>query len=1248
MRFIVKPQTFLLFIAAIILAGIVTLLVQFYSGDLLKQIFGPAELSDRTEVSTAAIVVERGQLRVGVRQDVQPFGFISSSGELAGFDIDLARELAARWLGSSDAIEFVAVSAADRIPRLASGDVDLLLAAMPYKRERDAFIDFSEPYFVGGQTLLVRQDSGISRIADVQDKTIAIIQDTFANEALAQAIAEAVGTDSFSFETQVFESYSQALAALTASEVDAISGDTVTLNQFTGTTPGLHLLSERINAEYIAAGLPQADSTLRAMFNFTLQDMKTDGTYDALYHKWFPADDPMAMEIAPGNWVYNTLDQMPTDPIPLTQSHVESLINRRRLIAAVHEDFWPFSLINEAGERVGFDIDILREFARRWLGDPDAIEFLDGDPADHIERLAQGEVDLIAAALVEQREWAQRIDFSQTYLGEPVVSLPLTIGLPPYDSTFRELVNVTLQEMQRDGTYQAIYEEWFGPDSQQYALRVIPGDAGYLLSSLNNLTAQPRVRAVGNSTIARIRNQENTIRVGVATDQAPLSFQAESGEIQGFEIDLINALATDWDVAVELIPVTPGEQIQKLRSSEIDLLAAGLEHTKNQEADIDFSQTYFVGGAGLLISANSGIAAVTDLNNRSIATLNTSGLGDQLLALAESNSTTLNLVNYPTITAAVDGLRQGAVVGVLADSSLLTQFTAGNNELTLLSNLLDETPYSFGLPTDDSYFRNLVDTTLQRLKAEGTYDTLYRKWFGAETTPYALEILPGSWPYTFAESPTTLDAPLRSRVEAVQQNGLIFAGVPFDLAPFGQEDTEAGPTGFDIDIVREFAKRWLGDVNAVNFVPVTEGQGADILANNGVDLVVAALPHQINDEEKIDFSQTYYRGTQALLMRSGEEVVDLIALNNKRLALLENSPAAAQLQAAVNQTNIQLNTAAYTNYADAFAALVANEVDAVLGLQPILEHYTTEQSGYVVIAGLFGDAPYGIGLPNYDGRFQDLVNFTLQEMKLDGTYDRIYRRWFGQSEPTAIELWSGRSYLELDMIPMVRIPAGEFTQGNLYGFPDERAEQAIFLDEFYIDQYEVTNRQYAECVRAGRCNLPQLPRSVNFANYYAASEFGNYPVIWVTWNDAANYCAFLGKRLPTEAEWEKAARGESNALYPWGRDEPTTQANFDYATGDVTAVGSFPQDVSSYNVYDMGGNVREWVSDWYQWDYYLDAPQKNPMGPAEGVTKVLRGGSWNDVAIYIRATSRKNFLPESFDSNLGFRCAVSTFPPSRD
>ncbi|MCB0122092.1 MAG: transporter substrate-binding domain-containing protein, partial [Caldilineaceae bacterium] len=279
MRLFAKPHTVVLMIAVILLAGLFTIALQFLPSGLLQSIIGPQEPPSRAEASTAAIIVERGHLRIGVRQDVPPFGYIDADNHLVGFDIDLADEITRRWLGDASAVEFVTVSAADRIPRLASGDVDLLFAAMPYKRERDAFIDFSQPYFVDGQTLLVRQADGVDQWAALDGKAVGAIQGTPTVVLLEQEATRL----NITVSVLPYESYPQALAALTAGEVAAIAGDSITLNQLATATPGLLVVGPRLEREYYAAGVPQADSALRAMLNFTLQDMKADGTYDRLY-----------------------------------------------------------------------------------------------------------------------------------------------------------------------------------------------------------------------------------------------------------------------------------------------------------------------------------------------------------------------------------------------------------------------------------------------------------------------------------------------------------------------------------------------------------------------------------------------------------------------------------------------------------------------------------------------------------------------------------------------------------------------------------------------------------------------------------------------------------------------------------------------------------------------------------------------------------------------------------------------------
>ena len=261
---------------------------------------------------------------------------------------------------------------------------------------------------------------------------------------------------------------------------------------------------------------------------------------------------------------------------------------------------------------------------------------------------------------------------------------------------------------------------------------------------------------------------------------------------------------------------------------------------------------------------------------------------------------------------------------------------------------------------------------------------------------------------------------------------------------------------------------------------------------------------------------------------------------------------------------------------------------------------------------------------------------------------------------------------------MVVIPAGEFFMGSPddgFSFDDEQPQRKVYVSAYSIDRYEITNEHYHQFIAATGHPAPShLTPNLTLWNHNTplpGSE--QHPVVNVSWKDAVAYCQWLGKRLPTEAEWEKAARGTDGRRYPWGNDWDFAQANSAsywagrtvefkdrkewkafWATGEgarlsheqglngevlTMPVGSFPDGASLYGLFDMAGNVSEWVQDWYEPYSYLNAPLSNPQGPNGQLLKVVRGGSWLKPARNLRTSDRDYGYPSDRASGIGFRCA---------
>jgi len=252
---------------------------------------------------------------------------------------------------------------------------------------------------------------------------------------------------------------------------------------------------------------------------------------------------------------------------------------------------------------------------------------------------------------------------------------------------------------------------------------------------------------------------------------------------------------------------------------------------------------------------------------------------------------------------------------------------------------------------------------------------------------------------------------------------------------------------------------------------------------------------------------------------------------------------------------------------------------------------------------------------------------------------------------------------EKDGMVMVYVPAGEFMMGSADSDKDasdgEKPQHKVHLDAFWIDQTPVTNTMFARFVAEtghktdaekegwGYAWTGSQWKQVKGADWQhphgpktSLARREDHPVVQVSWNDAQDYCRWAGRRLPTEAEWEKAARGADGRIYPWGKEMPdSTRCNFNMNIKDTTSVGSYPAGASPYGALDMAGNVWEWASDWYDEKYYGISPPKNPTGPTSGQYRVLRGGSWVNEAQTLCAANRDGYNPENRNNNVGFRCS---------
>ena len=302
---------------------------------------------------------------------------------------------------------------------------------------------------------------------------------------------------------------------------------------------------------------------------------------------------------------------------------------------------------------------------------------------------------------------------------------------------------------------------------------------------------------------------------------------------------------------------------------------------------------------------------------------------------------------------------------------------------------------------------------------------------------------------------------------------------------------------------------------------------------------------------------------------------------------------------------------------------------------------------------------------NVDGIAEDItaeteLGFGLEEAAIESLKNSIFYPATSNKKPVSFKVRIPYEFkLTLDEADMVMIPAGEFQMGSNNGDTDEKPIHAVYVDAFYIDRYEVTNAQYKAFVDAnpewGKDRISPAYHDGYYLIHWIENDYPagkeNHPVVYVSWYAAMAYAKWAGKRLPTEAEWERAARGKlEDKIYPWGNTIDGTNANYykDIEGNGTLPVGSFP--ANTFGLYDMSGNVREWCLDKYETNFYVNSPKENPIAGFENIEKaisdfmnvkkncVLRGGSWLNIPEKLRVAERTSRLPNATNPNDGFRC----------
>lgn len=441
--------------------------------------FGPVVMPTAApaSVSTAALVKERSKIRVGIRFDAPPLARVNADGELEGMDVDLARDFARRWLGSERNVEFVQVTSQTAPQKIRNREIDLAMGGLAHTKGAEQDADFSLTYLKDGEALLTRTGT-FSDFLSIAGRTI-----TYIDSPSTFALADAQIANNVTVTLNSQNSYRAAVDALLNGQTDGVAGRWRRLRATASSDPALTVMTVFTN-EPVAIMTPQNDSAWTDLVNQTLSAQVQDGTYARAYETWFGAPpDPIPMLAQPAPPQLADLPDGVAGRDALATMRASNAVR----IAFISSSP-PFATLDVNGQPDGFEVDLVREMARRWFGDPAAAQFTPLSLEQIPAALNGGSIDIAIGGIQHTGPAAQTMDFSETVFISS--GLPIGMALPHNDSGLRDLVNLTLQEMQADGAYGRIFQKWF-PDQPVNEIERWPGVAPSLSSLLAGPTPTP-------------------------------------------------------------------------------------------------------------------------------------------------------------------------------------------------------------------------------------------------------------------------------------------------------------------------------------------------------------------------------------------------------------------------------------------------------------------------------------------------------------------------------------------------------------------------------------------------------------------------------------------------------------------------------------------------------------------------------------------------------------------------------------